>query len=667
MNKCYLIIIILLSLFCFDVYAKDVCDLKQIKIEDVSVKEKSDNTIEVSNAEFKDNKLSVDLKMFDVGDFIEYKIKLKNTSTDDFYFDSNLLNIDSNYFDYSISYQDNSNKIESNKEKNVFIKIKYKKEVEKEKFYGAKFIDNRNVILNISNKNIFFTNPLTGSNNILIIIIVYLIIIGTLLYFFKFKKSKISLFVIIGLTILLPMHAIADCKYSIDIDSNVVVGKVKPHPCYFDGELVPGAEFRDGDFIYRYKQEYNENEAEEDWELKWRDIEEDGWGVIHKQINSGEVNTDYTPILCSTINDKPLVSMSYTFYEMYKLPRIDVSNIDTSNVVNMSHTFEGLGSSLGFYSDNRETVEIVGLDNWDTHRVKNMYGLFFAFGRSAHTINIYDLSQWDVSNVEDMRWMFYLSAQGTESENPGADYKTDSDLYFGDISNWDVSKVKDMSFMFSFFGACSKKLELDLSKWDVSNVESFEGMFESTGSNAGILTLKGLHHWDVSKAKNMSDMFWGYGDYTKRAEIGDISNWDVSNVEDMSYMFGCYGSNAQEIVFFDLSNWNTKKVKNMNWMFDRFAFNSETTINIGTLNVYADEIKGMFPSSKNVKATLNIYSNPIYYENRYGSKNDVPFENTATTPNSLITVNYSKNTTNIDDIIATKSENSNVVKGKLLD
>ena len=57
----------------------------------------------------------------------------------------------------------------------------------------------------------------------------------------------------------------------------------------------------------------------------------------------------------------------------------------------------------------------------------------------------------------------------------------------------------------------------------------------------------------------------------------------------------------------------------------------------------------------------------FYYEYSYGSKSYLHFIGAATNPNSLITVNYSRNTTNIDDIIASKSENSNVVKGRLLD
>ena len=67
----------------------------------------------------------------------------------------------------------------------------------------------------------------------------------------------------------------------------------------------------------------------------------------------------------------------------------------------------------------------------------------------------------------------------------------------------------------------------------------------------------------------------------------------------------------------------------------------------------------MFFNSPNAKASLNIYSNPSDYTSA--------FDNAATASGSGITVNYSSATTNTDAIIATKSSNSNVVKGVQLD
>ena len=78
-----------------------------------------------------------------------------------------------------------------------------------------------------------------------------------------------------------------------------------------------------------------------------------------------------------------------------------------------------------------------------------------------------------------------------------------------------------------------------------------------------------------------------------------------------------------------------------------------------TLKIYSNSIASIFCGVQNAKATVNIYSNPTYYSGA--------FDGASTKTGSGITVNYSSTTTNIDAIIATKSSNSNVVKGSQLD
>ena len=94
-------------------------------------------------------------------------------------------------------------------------------------------------------------------------------------------------------------------------------------------------------------------------------------------------------------------------------------------------------------------------------------------------------------------------------------------------------------------------------------------------------------------------------------------------------------------------------------MFTEAGQNATTWNSIGTLKVYADNILDMFYNSPNANAILNIYSNPTSYVNA--------FYDASTVSGSSIIVNYSSYTSNIDNIMATKSSNSNVVKGVQLD
>lgn len=99
--------------------------------------------------------------------------------------------------------------------------------------------------------------------------------------------------------------------------------------CTFNGELVQGAEYVNGQYTYRYKEEFAPGLRGH------QSIEEDGWGVYLTDKDSTEPIT--TP-LCSTINDKPVVSMSYMFLNS-KAKNVDLSSFDTSNVTNMQSMF----------------------------------------------------------------------------------------------------------------------------------------------------------------------------------------------------------------------------------------------------------------------------------------------------------------------------------------
>jgi hypothetical protein len=96
----------------------------------------------------------------------------------------------------------------------------------------------------------------------------------------------------------------------------------------------------------------------------------------------------------------------------------------------------------------------------------------------------------------------------------------------------------------------------------------------------------------------------------------------------------------------------------MDYMFFQLGTYASQPVDIGTFKVYASSIYRAFSSASNLNGTINIHTNPTSYNNAFNS--------TSTTNNSEVIVNYSNNTTNIDRIIATKSSNSNVIKGSLL-
>ena len=281
----------------------------------------------------------------------------------------------------------------------------------------------------------------------------------------------------------------------------------EPIYCTFDGELTQGAEYVNGQYTYRYMQEINYTE---DYKLDWTNISNDGWGV---QLIDKTSTEPVTSKLCTYINNKPIVSMSYTFSGS-QATSIDLSSFDTSNVTDMSNMFEGSQATT------------LDLSSFNTSKVIDMRDMFY---QSQATI--IDLSSFDTSNVTNMRDMFDGSKATTL-----------------DLSNFDTSKVTDMSNMFMN----SQATTLDISNFNTSNVTDMSYMFN--GSQATTLDLS---NFNTSKVTDMSSMF-----YISQATTLDLSSFDTRNVRSMSAMFN--GNNAKLL---DLSSFDTSKVTDMSNMF----------------------------------------------------------------------------------------------------
>ena len=227
--------------------------------------------------------------------------------------------------------------------------------------------------------------------------------------------------------------------------------------CTFDGEMVQGAEFVKGQYTYRYMQEGIYSSSG----LAWANIEEDGWGV---QLTDKTSTEPVTTKLCTSINNKPITSMSHMFYGS-SATTIDLSSFDTSNVTNMS----------GMFKESAATA--LDLSNFDTSNVTNMWYMF-----SWSRATILDLSSFNTSNVTDMSGMFGYTKITTL-----------------DLSNFNTSNVTNMSWMF----IDSKATNLNLSSFDTSNVTTMHAMFY--GNNATTLDLSSF---DTSKVNNMGYMFY---------------------------------------------------------------------------------------------------------------------------------------------------------------
>ncbi|WEV64462.1 BspA family leucine-rich repeat surface protein [Bifidobacterium sp. ESL0732] len=170
---------------------------------------------------------------------------------------------------------------------------------------------------------------------------------------------------------------------------------------------------------------------------------------------------------------KAPVDSSYLFAYYTAVTSIDLTNLDTSGVTNMSHLFYYEHNNDNSSGDNELTSLNLGND-FDTSNVTNMAYMFVLF----NVANIDLGNKFDTSNVTNMAHMFNDLGGWREDG-------VETNLDLGD--KFDTSKVTNMEYMFCNITNASS---LDLgSKFDTSKVEHMSGMFSY---NPNLVTLN-LH------------------------------------------------------------------------------------------------------------------------------------------------------------------------------
>ena len=266
---------------------------------------------------------------------------------------------------------------------------------------------------------------------------------------------------------------------------------------------------------------------------------------------------------------------------------------------------------------------INGLELLDTSLTNDMSRMFWQIGYNS-TVFTLDVSNFDTSNVTDMSGMFGYVADGGNNT-----------VFTLDVSNFDTSNVTNMNMMFIQTATDSTAITLDVSNFDTSNVTDMGWMFSCIGYNNPNFTLD-VSNFDTSNVTNMNNMFNATG-YNSTVFTLDVSNFDTSNVTDMGSMFSSTGRKST-VFTLDVSNFDTSNVTNMNNMFNAAGYNSTK------------------------------FNTSITIKNPNTTSYDYMFENVATKTGSKITVNYTSETSDLVDLmIATKSSNSNVVKGVQVD
>ena len=305
------------------------------------------------------------------------------------------------------------------------------------------------------------------------------------------------------------------------------------------------------------------------------DVSKNNDNTIKMWYNEADANGNYDITIGSnnTIYANP--SSFELFSNLTNVTSIDLSNMDTSGMTNMSNMF----------SDNTSLTNITFGDNFNTANVINMSGMF----KNCTILKTIDLSSFDTSNATIMASMF-MNCQGLQNL---------------DLKSFNTSNVTNMLYMFY---NCSSLTSLDLSSFNTSNVERMDAMFYNCSS---LISLD-LSNFDTSKITDMTYMF----NRCKSLTSINLSSFDTSNVSSLYDAFA--GLTSLKVL--DLSSFDTSKVTNMGRMF--LNSNNLVTIYVSDLwnisNVTAasrmfegcTSLKGAVPyDSSKTDASMANYTN----------------------------------------------------------
>ena len=210
----------------------------------------------------------------------------------------------------------------------------------------------------------------------------------------------------------------------------------------------------------------NIDDEESDYEIKlWLDPT-DNTAYYYAEPEKVYLNRDSSKMFYS----EPYVQKIRNVLE------IDLSNLDTSKVTNMSNMFLGMSN-----------LTSLNLSNFDTSQVTNMAGMFF----NILLLTTLDFSSFNTSKVTSMSNMFNNMPSLTTL----------------DLSSFDTSNVTDMRYMFSDMRNLTT---LDLSNFNTSQVTNMNGMFSLSdmwASNDKLEKIYVNNDFNTSKLTTFSNMF----------------------------------------------------------------------------------------------------------------------------------------------------------------
>lgn len=321
------------------------------------------------------------------------------------------------------------------------------------------------------------------------------------------------------------------------------------------------------------------------------------------------LNADYenwqfgTPLPPLPKTDTP-ISLSGLFIYCKTVTSLDLTDWDTSNVVDMSYLFYDCNALIDLKIANWDTGNVksfasmfnwcnalpsLDITNWHTHAVENISFMF----EGCFKLTNLDIKNWQLPNLQYARGLFLEAHKTCVAHNQNLVQYTEKDLekFYTtteihdetNIAKIQISATQEFLHALEFtknfegfvygtplpplpktdaptsvsalFHNCIGVTHLDLTAWDMHHVVNVSRLFD----NCIALENLNIHNWDTINFKEVTSAF----NKCKSLKRIDIQNWHMENVTDAYRMFHeCHSVESLEV-----SAWDTTKLSSTNSMF----------------------------------------------------------------------------------------------------
>ncbi|MBE5812326.1 MAG: BspA family leucine-rich repeat surface protein [Clostridiales bacterium] len=210
-----------------------------------------------------------------------------------------------------------------------------------------------------------------------------------------------------------------------------------------------------------------------------------------------------TTLDLSSLNTANVIDMSYMF-ENCGVREVDLrGNFDTASVTDMSYMFSGCSNLQTIY----------GINDLNLESLMDVEGMFMNCTSLGEDYEIFSLLNWDVSELENANYMF----------------KGCTSLYWAELLNWNAPKLVEAKEMFK---GCTALEYVNIIGWEANSLADITSMFE----NCTILDFVVLKNTDISSLSKTTSMFKG----CEALEYVDLSSIDSFVLSNAASMFeGC--------------------------------------------------------------------------------------------------------------------------------